>query len=345
MIHNVIEKTSSAQTERKKDSVLDWVNYLIYADLPSCSNKLLEDINPIIHDSGKTKDIEGRLARNDSQSINAYHELVVGKSLLRLAQSCDYQLEYERQSPLNCNKTPDWTISSNSEIVLIEVATKHISNLSLIKQAFIGLIADRNKNASINYTHFALPYFDKEKPDYYDLQNHYNDLIIRIGNGIDTLSTISNNTICVDGLKITLGSSPSSSSIVGSTPSRYLLSIAEKAEKYKQLSQVYPLIIAIVSKNFTRGGALSPKMMTELLYGTLNEYHHEQFNICECDHHKLTVMQPSINKIAGILFCDMHNYNRGASSYEYYPNPHRETTGNIYNKLQIFYKGSRGKTQ
>jgi len=303
-----------------------------------------EDIKPVLISPGKTTDIENRIAKKDAQSINTYHELIVGKSFLGFTQSFGYKLEHESNSLFNSNKTPDWTISSENETVLIEVATKHNSNLTLIKQAFIGLIADRFNNVAINYTHFVLPYFDKEKPDYDDLQQHCDDLFRRIDDCIGSLSKDNFNTACVDGLTITLGSTPQTNCLVGSTPTRYLLSIAEKAEKYKQLSQNYPLIIAIVSKNLIRGGGISPKMMAELLYGTIGDYHPEQFNICECDHQKLEVMRPSINKIAGILFCDMHNYNQGALSYEYYPNPHKVTTGKIYSELLTYLKGQSGET-
>lgn len=339
MVDSADCETSSVKSEPSIITVQDCFNFLIYCDLPLDRWKMLEDITSIVKQSGKFKDIEKRIKLKNTQSIDTYHELAIGKLLVGFAKRKDYKLDYEKQIPQYGNMTPDWTISLDSDTVIIEVATKHNSKTSLIKQAFVKLIADRLKNVIINDTHFALPYFDKEKINLNDLQIYYEDLIKRIEKGIAEKPSEAYKAINIDGLHITLNSTQTSCRSKGSTPSRYLLSIAEKAEKYKQLSREYPMIIAIVSKSLTRGGTIEPKMMADLLFGPIGKYHPKQFDICECDHQNLKVMQPSISKLAGILFYDMQTYNDVPISYTYCPNPLYNSDSKIYHELQTFFNG------
>jgi len=146
-LEGMIRDIRTANPKRDRSNITDFRgmhDFLKFIDLPDNFADLLRCLWPVIQ--VKSKELQGRLSK-PGQSIEAYHELIIGYSLFEHCRFNSLELEY---SPTIRKQTPDWVIHGRDHKVVIEVVTVHkcVSHSTLDACiSLINILVERGLNS------------------------------------------------------------------------------------------------------------------------------------------------------------------------------------------------------
>lgn len=352
-INDVIEQIRIANPRRNRSSITDYKGmheFLKFVDLPDNFADLLRHLWPVIQ--CKSKEIQGRLSKPE-QSIEAYHELIIGYSLFEHCRNNFLTLEY---SPKIQNQTPDWVVYDGKQKLIIEVVTTNKSKSHSALESCLGLIkilVERgvkskgiDKPVSYNASRFRIPVFSGN-PSRIELDNGYNEFCKEVsyriisklmsGFGRDDYETDDSGIEYKIGLGI-----PSRITTRGYETCRVINSILDKGKKYSDLSKEIPVIVAVANSHQNRSKAYSPSEIAKLLYYPDTVYEPQFSRITDKEKHIKNIQDriEDLNVLEGILFYDINVSSIYTTCYEYYPNPHKTTKWEIPERFKAYMDGS-----
>jgi len=338
-------------------------NYQNYADLPDSYTNLLFKLKL---DNSKLKKTIKKLS-DSNNSIHFLHELVVGYSLNEYCKKNSLELEYSPKCNYSREKTaatPDWIVYDRNQKILIEIVTTDKSNRQSALNACIGLIHSLAKeglksngmdiNLDFNSSRFEMPTYQeglkkeekaKQEDRFTDFCRVVSDRIITkvmFGYGIDEYETDDS------GLEFKIGSGGSSHMTTrGHKTYRVVNNILSKGKAYKELSKHIPIIVAVANNHENRSEAYSPKEIAKLLYYPETVYEPQFSRISDKEQHIKNIQEclEGLNVLEGILFYDINVSSIYATSYEYYPNPHKNTEWKIPDGFKAYLYGSSNENK
>lgn len=271
-LEGMIQDIRTANPKRDRSNITDYRGmheFLKFVDLPDNFADLLSHLWPVIQ--SKSKEIKGRLSK-PGQSIEVYHELIIGYSLFEHCRNNSLTLEY---SPKIQNQTPDWVLYDGKQKLIIEVGTTNKSESHSALDTCLGLIyifterelksKGMDVNLDFNTSMFEMPTFQEklnkvdqatQEDSYTDFCRDVSDRIISkvfSGLGRDDYETDDSGIEFKIGLGIT-----SRMTTRGYETFRVINSILDKGDKYSGLSQVIPVIVAVANSHQNRSKAYSP---------------------------------------------------------------------------------------
>lgn len=352
-VDKVIEQIRIANPRRNRSSITDYKGmheFLKFVDLPDNFADLLRHLWPVIQN--KSKEIQGRLSKPE-QSIEAYHELIIGYSLYNFCVKNSLEIEY---SPKIENKTPDWVVSDGKQKLIIEVVTTNKSESHSALDTCLGLIyilterelkGNRQELAiDFNTSRFTIPVFS-DNPSRIELENGYNEFCKEVsyrivsklmrGFGRDDYETDDSGIEFKIGLGIT-----SRMTTRGYETYRVINSILDKGKKYSDLSKEIPVIVAVANSHQNRSKAYSPREVAKLLYYPVTVYEPQFCMITDKEKHIKNIQDriEDLNVLEGILFYNIKASSIYTTCYEYYPNPHKTTKWEIPDRFKSYLEGS-----
>lgn len=352
-VDQAIEQIRIANPRRERSSITDFRgmhDFLKFVDLPDNFADLLRHLWPVIQ--SKSKEIQGRLSK-PGQSIEAYHELIIGYSLYDFCTKNSLEIEY---SPTIHKQTPDWVIHGGEKRIVVEVVTNNKSIPHSALDTCLGLIyilTERGlKNKSqevaldINASRFTIPVFS-DNPSRIELDNGYNEFCkevsyrivskLMIGFGRDDYVTDDSGIEYKIGLGIT-----SRMTTRGYETCRVINSILAKGKKYSDLSKELPVIVAVANSHQNRSKAYSPSVVAKLLYYPDTVYEPQFSRITDKEKHIKNIQDriEDLNVLEGILFYNIDVSSIYTTCYEYYPNPHKTTKWEIPDRFKAYFDGS-----
>ncbi len=330
-------------------------DFLKFVDLPDNFADLLRHLWPVV----KNKIAEVMRLSDPSNSNETYHELIVGYSLYDFCVKNSLELEYSPVFKYSLEKpkqTPDWVVYDGKQKLIIEVVTTNKSDSHSALDTCLGLIyilTERGlKNKSqevaldINASRFTIPVFS-DNPSRIELENGYNEFCKEVsyrivsklmsGFGRDDYETDDSGIEYKIGLGIT-----SRMTTRGYETYRVINSILDKGKKYSDLSKDIPVIVAVANSHQNRSKAYSPREVAKLLYYPDTVYEPQFCMITDKEKHIRNIQDriEDLNVLEGILFYDINVCSIYATSYEYYPNPHKTTKWKIPDGFKAYLYGS-----
>jgi len=329
-------------------------NYLKYPDLPDSYTNLLFKLK---FDYSKLKQTIKKLS-DSNNSINFFHELVIGYSLNEYCKKNSLELEY---SPTIQGKTPDWVIHFGKQKLIIEVKTINKSEAHSDRTAcleWIYLLIERElKNNSqeiaIDYhtSRFNLPVFS-DNPNKIELYNRYDayckEVSYRIINKL--MSGYGRDGFEKDesGIEFKIGSRIETELTTrGYETQRVIDAILDKGEAYWELSRIFPLIVAVANSNWPRSKSYLPQDIARLLYDP-NSVYDAMYSMIEDKKTHISKIEKRIaylKSIEGVLFYYVDDNDFRSTRYEYYPNPHKDTEWKIPDGFKAYLEGSSNESK
>lgn len=352
-VDKVIEQIRNANPRRDRSSITDFKGmheFLKFVDLPDNFADLLRHLWPVIQ--CKSKEIQGRLSKPE-QSIEAYHELIIGYSLFEHCRNNFLTLEY---SPKIQNQTPDWVVYDGKQKLIIEVVTTNKSKSHSALESCLGLIkilVERgvkskgiDKPVSYNASRFRIPNLERNlssgerENSLTEFCYKVSDRIIRgIGNSIGKKDLFYDES----GIEINYSLCHSSRMTTrGYETFRVINSILDKGEKYSNLSKEIPVIVAVANSHQNRSKAYSPSEIAKLLCYPDTVYEPQFGMITDKEKHIKSIQNriEDLNVLKGILFYNIDVSSIYTTCYEYYPNPHKTTKWEIPERFKAYMDGS-----
>jgi hypothetical protein len=301
--------------------------YLKYVDLPDNLEIILRSMWDVFKNNAK--EIH-RCLSNPDQSIETYHELVVGYSLYEHCKNNSLLLQY---SPTLDVKTPDWIVKDRIQKIIIEVVTSNKSNSHCAFDTCLGLIQILIKRGlkrigitetlDFNTSRFKVPKEDsKDKNEKYT--KFCNEVADRIVAGLKC--GLGNNEWFYDesGLEAQIGYGISSRMTTsGYETYREITRILDKGKKYQELSKEHPLIVAVANSNWIRSNSYRPTDIAQLIYCPNSVYDLKYDRIDDKERHinEINQRREDLESIEGILFYNINYRQADSTNYEYYSNP------------------------
>lgn len=350
-VESVILDIRRANPLRDRDLISthkEMLEYLKYVDLPHSFEYLLKSMWDVL--KIKAQEVQERLS-NPDLSLETYHELAVGYSIYEHCKKNSLKLEY---SPTLNGKTPDWVVHDGDQKVIIEVVTSNKSNLHSAFDTCVGLIqilVERGlnrvgitKTLDFNTSRFKVPEEDsKDKDEKYT--KFFNEVADRIVNGLHC--GLGNLEWYYDesGFEARIGIGVSSRmTSSGFETFREINRILDKGQKYKELSNECPLIIAVVNSNWARSNSYKPIDIAHLIYNPSSVYDHKYCRIQDKERHinELIQRHEDLVAIEGFLFYDINYRNADLTYYEYYTNTMKSCHYGISDAFSS-YLGDKGE--
>lgn len=352
-VDQVIEQIRIANPRRDRLSITDYkgmYDFLKFVDLPDNYADLLRHLWPVIQ--SKSKEIQGRLSK-PGQSIEAYHELIIGYSLYDFCTKNSLEIEY---SPTIHKQTPDWVIHGGEKRIVAEVVTNNKSNPHSALETCLGLIytiVERGLKSkgidtpiSYNASRFRIPYRERNlssgerENSLTEFCYKVSDRIIRgVGNSIGKKDLFYDES----GIEINYSLGHSSCMTTrGYETCRVINSILDKGEKYSDLSKEIPVIVAVANSHQDRSKAYSPSEIAKLLYYPDTVYEPKFSRITDKEKHIKNIQDriEDLNVLEGILFYKIDVSSICTTCYEYFPNPHKDAKWQIPARFKAYLEGS-----
>lgn len=355
-INDVIEQIRIANPRRNRSSITDYKGmheFLKFVDLPDNFADLLRHLWPVIQ--CKSKEIQGRLSKPE-QSIEAYHELIIGYSLFEHCRNNFLTLEY---SPKIQNQTPDWVVYDGKQKLIIEVVTNNKSESHSALDTCLGLIyifterelksKGMDVNLDFNTSMLEIPTFQESlnKVDQATQDDSYTDFCRDVSDRIiaKVISGVGRNDYETDdsGIEFKIGLGITSRMTTrGYESCRVINSILDKGKKYSDLSKEIPVIVAVANSHQNRSKAYSPSEIAKLLFYPDTVYKPQFCMITVKEKHIKNIQDriEDLNVLEGILFYDINVSSIYTTCYEYYPNPHKTTKWEIPERFKAYMDGS-----
>jgi len=351
-VNDVIEKIRIANPRRDRSSIKDFrgmYEFLKFVDLPDNFADLLRHLWPIIQ--CKANEIQGPLSKPE-QSIEAYHELVIGHSLYDYCTKNSLVLAY---SPKIQHQTPDWVVEDSKQKLVIEVVTTNQSESHSAIDTCLGLICIlierelKNNSQEIaidfNTSRFTIPFFS-DNSSRIELDNRYTDFCKEVSYRIVTklMSGFGRDDYETDdsGIEFKIGLGTTSRMTTrGYETFRVINSILNKGKKYRNLSKEIPVIVAVANSHQNRSKAYSPSEIAQLLYYP-DAVNKPQFGrITDKEKHIKNIQDriEDLSVLEGILFYRIDYNSIYTTCYEYFPNPHKAEKREIPDRFKAYLDG------
>jgi hypothetical protein len=282
----LIEKIRENNPKIERDSVSNFKEmqrYLKHVDLPDSFADILRSMWDVVE--CKSKDIESRLS-DKNNSIEVYHELAVGYSLLQYCMKHSLKLLYSPKLMENKTdnktyyKTPDWVVRCLGQEFIVEVTTKNKSleenDLGTCLSLIILFVERELEKHEItmqpyyNWSRLVVPAVGErdniqERCDRYTL--FCKETADRVVKGLRT--GLYNDNWLEDeksGLEVKNGLGLTHVLTTrGHETVREIRRILDKGKKYEQLSKERTLIVAIVGSHWNRSKAYHPEKIAKLM--------------------------------------------------------------------------------
>ena len=350
-----------ANPKRDRTSITDFkgmLDFQKFVDLPDNFADLLKYLWPVIQ--GKSKEIQRRLSK-PGQSIETYHELIVGYSLYDFCVKNSLELEY---SPKIQNQTPDWVINDGEQKIVIEVVTTNKSNPHSAYDACISLIHNLVKrglksksmdiNLDFNTSMFEMPTYQERlnKVDQAIQEDSYTDFCRDVSDRIiaKVISGVEKSDYLIDesgiGFRTGFGATTRMTTR-GYETYRVIDSILDKGKAYKELSKQMPIIVAVANNHETRSKAYPPQDIAKLLYEPNAVFDSKYSRITDKERHINNIKNrlEDLKVLEGVIFYYIDDNKFSSTRYKYYSNPHKDTNWEIPNRLRTYLDGGSNENQ
>lgn len=352
-VDQVIEQIRIANPRKDRLRITDFkgmYDFLKFVDLPDNYADVLRHLWPMIQN--ESKEIQVRLSK-PGQSIEAYHELIIGYSLYDYCTKNSLTLEY---SPKIQNQTPDWAIHDSEQKIIVEVLTTNLSDPHSALETCLGLIhaiVERGLKSkgidtpiSYNTSRFRIPDLERNLSSG-ERENSLTEFCYKVSDRIirGVGNSIGKKDLFYDESGIEINYSLGHSSCIttrGYETCRVINSILDKGEKYSDLSKEIPVIVAVANSHQNRSKAYSPSEIAKLLYYPDTVFESQFSMITDKEKHIKNIQDriEDLEILEGRLFYNIDVSSIYTTCYEYFPNPHKDTKWQIPDRFKAYLEGS-----